>query len=66
MCTGFMGAPSISESWLTARHTPGQKPKTPLWEEVFHGGEGGIRTREPCGLHAFQACALSQLRDLSV
>ncbi len=31
------------------------------------GGEGGIRTRDTlAGIHAFQACALGQLCDLSL
>ena len=33
----------------------------------FSGGEGEIRTLEPCyGLHDFQSCALDQLGDFSI
>ncbi len=33
---------------------------------AFSGGEGEIRTLEPCyRLHDFQSCALDQLRDFS-
>ena len=66
MWTGFMFGPSITETCFYAGAQADQmQTKTPLAKGCFPGGEGGIRTREPCGLHAFQACALSQLRDLS-
>ena len=77
MWNGFICPASISETRLPASGftmgfglSPSGDPQTykentPVSRGVFFGGEGGIRTREPCGLHAFQACALSQLRDLS-
>ena len=39
--------------------------KTSFYNEVFSGGEGGIRTLEPFyRLHDFQSCALDQARRL--